>query len=105
MDKQKGIAGILIILLILIAIGVGVYLVQQKTNFLPMAFFSKQEAPVRSISTPKLDKRVVKVTPVPTIEVINNKEDLTRTLKEIDELSTDVIDSQLSSSDLSTAGI
>lgn len=105
MDKQKGIAGILIILLILIAIGAGVYLVQQKTSFLPLAFFSKQETPVRSVPVNQSPKQAAKAVPTPTIEAINSKEDLTKVLKEVDDLSTDIIDSQLSSSDLDASGL
>lgn len=40
-QNQRGIAQILLILLLLAAIVAGLYLLQQKTNFLPKAFFPK----------------------------------------------------------------
>lgn len=106
MDKQRGFIQILIILLILIAIGVGVYFLQQKTNFLPLDYFQKQDQSqaARPVRTP-VNRPAKSITPTPVEEAINNGEDLSKALKEVEGMDESLLNEQLSASEFDTAGL
>ena len=81
--QEKGIAQIIIILLIVAGIAVGVYLVQQKTNFLPKA------------AAPKSGNVVIRPSPAqPGLEIL---------MTDLDNTNIDEIDKELMQNDIDAA--
>ncbi len=93
MKDQKGIIQIIIIVIILLGIAAGVFLVQQRTNFLPEAAQKKVNPYLQN-----LQKQVQKQREIQQIE-IKTYQDLQNSLTDLDQTDPGQLDSNLSELD------
>ena len=82
MEKQKGNINLIIILIIAVAIIMGVYLVQQRTNYLPKASINPSTS-----------------NPATTSSAIQNDNCLMVTSNQLDQTDLDALDKDLSQND------
>lgn len=94
--EQKGIAQILIIVLILVGIAVGVYLVQQNTDFFSDAASKKKEV---SQSQKTVPGQVAKKGEIE----IKSGQDLQKVLTDLDNTDINAMDQELSQNDSDAA--
>lgn len=100
-DKgQKGIAQILLIIIILVGIAVGVYLVQQNTDFFSDASSKKKEVSQFKKNIPGQEAKKGKASQ----EEIKSGNDLKNVLGDLDNTDLNALDKELSQNDSDASG-
>ncbi len=102
MKKENGLVQVIVILILLAGLGIGAYLVAQKTNLLPKAYEPKV------VSYPKVSplewpSSGIQSSAVPGEQKINSKTDLEMVNKDLDSSDLDSLDTNLSALDKDSA--